>query len=485
MNEINVKDLEGEIEPTKSRHSRWTFASFNIHQFSGNFAGISQMVFLFFYYEVFLGLDAYLIFLTLSAFTIYDALNDPLMGYLTDRNFKWTKKWGRRFPWIVIGAVPWCLSIYLIYSAPDVDASVNPLPVVLWLFMSLFIFDTFGTLVGINVLALRVDKFRTESERRTSQGYWAFVDMISQVLGMLIPPLFLGAGQSRADFALMGALLMTVGLVSAALYLPGMREDKIIIERYYSADYERMNFFKGAKEVVKQKSFIVYFISQLTWTIATTLLTANSIYLIYFVVRATPDVMTLIFAFLLTGALISIPIWLKVIKKFKDTKKVIVIGGFVASFTMIPISFFQTMIQLYVFIFILGICLGSMWTFWPLVTANVFDDYVVRTEKNQKGIMIGVSAVLGRLVATIDELIFAVVHDLTGFIGGHTTYQGLEAAVTDAGGDMNLVLWGIRSLSGFIPWIILLLGTLFFWKFYPLDQKKVMENKVKLKELGF
>lgn len=483
MSEMNIKDLEGEIEPT--RHSKWTYASFNIHQFSYNFAAISQMVFLFYYYEVFLGLDATLIFLTLSVFTIYDALNDPLMGFLIDRNFKWTKKWGRRFPWILIGTVPWCLSIFLIYTAPAVDASVNPWPVVLWLFMSLFIFDTFGTLVLINVEALRADKFRMESERRITSGFFATVDIISQVLGMLIPPLFLGAGGSRAEFAMAGALLMTVALISAVLFIPSMREDQIVKERYFAADYERMNLFKGVKEVLKQKSFIFFFIGWSAWNVSGALLTTNTLFLITFVVQASPDVTTFIFAFLLLGALISIPFWLKLVKKINNTKKCIVLGGFLISFAMIPLSFFQTLIQLYVFVFILGIFLASQWTFWPLATLNVYDDYVVRTRKNQKAILIGATALMNRLTTTIDEGLIAVVHGLTGFIGGYTTYIALEAAVTAAGGDINLVLWGIRLIGGVIPFIIIFLGTLIFWKFYPLDQQKVMENKAKLKELGF
>jgi Na+/melibiose symporter-like transporter len=44
---------------------------------------------------------------------------------------------------------------------------------------------------------------------------------------------------------------------------------------------------------------------------------------------------------------------------------------------------------------------------------------------------------------------------------------------------------GIRLLLGVIPALLVLIGTLIFWKFYPLTQEKVLENKAKLIELGF
>ena len=50
---------------------------------------------------------------------------------------------------------------------------------------------------------------------------------------------------------------------------------------------------------------------------------------------------------------------------------------------------------------------------------------------------------------------------------------------------MNLVIWGIRILQGIIPMGILLIGILIFWKYYPLTQDRVKENKAKLKKLGF
>jgi Na+/melibiose symporter-like transporter len=51
--------------------------------------------------------------------------------------------------------------------------------------------------------------------------------------------------------------------------------------------------------------------------------------------------------------------------------------------------------------------------------------------------------------------------------------------------NIGLVLIGIRLLQGFIPALVLLFGVLIMWKFFPLTQERILENKVKMKELGF
>jgi GPH family glycoside/pentoside/hexuronide:cation symporter len=129
MNEMNGVSTE------KSRHPRWFFASNATYQFTATFLGATQAVFLFGFYT-FIGLNPWLIVAAMIIFVIYDALNDPLVGYLLDKNTRLTRKWGRRFPWIVIGIAPWCLAVWMLFSAPSV-ATAGSGTVFLWLFISI------------------------------------------------------------------------------------------------------------------------------------------------------------------------------------------------------------------------------------------------------------------------------------------------------------------------------------------------------------
>ena len=113
--------MENELEgPT---HSKLSMASFGAGKFINEFYVMAFGALVFFFYERALGLNSILTMIGYIIFALWNAVNDPLIGYLTDRPFKFTKKWGRRFPWVYIGGVPWILSYVLIFTPPVLSAS--------------------------------------------------------------------------------------------------------------------------------------------------------------------------------------------------------------------------------------------------------------------------------------------------------------------------------------------------------------------------
>lgn len=472
-----------EIETT-SRHSFWTYLAFGTYNITWTIPTATMSLFMFFFYHTKIGLDPFLILVVTIINTLWAGLNDPLIGWLTDRNLKWTRKWGRRFPWIAIGIIPQSLSLIMIFAPPGTVSELGPLPVMLWLILSLFVFDLFITLVDIHVSILRADKFRTETERRKYAGSWGFFDMLAQILGMMLPPLLFFFGETILSYTVMAAIIAVIMIIFGAIFVfKGAREDKIIIDRYYSREYESVNVFKGVWLVLKQKSFMALYAGYVAFLVATTIMTGMVAYLVTFILRdPDPDAMIIYLALFLGGALISIPIWIRVLKKMNNNKKTYIIGSLLLCFLIIPLTFFQTNIDLMIIMFFAGIGNGSVWTIgMPVLYSNVQDDFVVRNGKNQKGILIGTWAVISLVTAFIDEALITIVFLSTGFDAGLKDYTALVAS----GADVGLVLFGIRLLLGVIPAIVVLVGTLIFWKFYPLTQEKVMENKAKLAEIGF
>ncbi len=471
-----------ENEESTSRHSFFTFLSFGTYNITWTIPTATMSLFLFFFYHTVVGLDPIWILTVVAINTIWAGLNDPLIGWITDRNFKWTQKWGRRFPWIAIGIIPQSLSLIMIFSPPDIDATVNPLPVMAWLLLSLFVFDLFITLVDIHVSILRADKFRTETERRKYAGSWGFFDMVAQVLGMMIPPLLLFFGDTILSYTVMAAIIAVIAIIFGVLFiLKGAREDKIIIDRYYSRDYERMHVFKGVTLVIKQKSFMALYGSYVLWLSASTIAIGMVAYLTTFLLPGSD--MIKFFALFLIGSLISIPLWLKLLKRMSNHKKLYIIGSLVLVVCYAALTFFQTEIDLMIIMFFVGFVNGCVWTIgMPVLYSNVQDDFVVRQGKNQKGILVGTWAVISLITAFIDEALITLVFSFTGFDAGIPDYATL---ITTPGVNAELVLLGIRILLGVIPALVILIGTLIFWKFYPLTQEKVLENKAKLLELGF
>ena len=147
-------------EVIEIEHSKLNIASYGFGKFLTEFMEMAFTVWLYFFYVDTLHVDSLIIGLAVVVYAIWNAVNDPLVGYLTNKPFKFTKKWGRRFPWIMIGGIAYILSSILIFTPPDVDPQSGAWIFFMWFVASTAIFDTFNSIFFVNFSSLFPDKFR-------------------------------------------------------------------------------------------------------------------------------------------------------------------------------------------------------------------------------------------------------------------------------------------------------------------------------------
>lgn len=427
--------------------------------------------YVFFFYEAVVGLDTIYVFTAMIIFTLWDAVNDPLIGHLTDRITKITRKLGKRFPWIVLGIIPANLIFILLFTPPAVDATTNPLPIFAWITIITCLFDSFTTLCFVNVNALFPDKFRNDSARRKARGWGTPLSMLALPISTIIPPLLIRF-QDQASYITMAAISVMIIATVSILFLPGMAENTQTIERYYVTKEKRMGFFTALKSSLKQQSFLYYIILLFGFQVVINSLTGSIAYAVNFVLQGSELDVILLFAAFLNGAIVSVPIWIIIAKRIKNNKKTAVIGGVVLTIGTLLTAFYVGVIDSMIYQAILGFTMGNFWALMTVYFSDVMDERMVLTRSDQRGAMVGIEAFFSRLSRGAQVAIFAIVHELTGFIAGATTQ--LPAAQI-----------GIRLHMSVIPAIILAICTLIFWKGYPLTPEKSFNIKKQLKELGF
>ena len=117
-------DINGvQVAPTK----KMVFYSFG--HIVSTFFITAYSTLIFYFYEVEIGLPVLLVTLALIVFAIFNMISVPLVGYLTDRPFKWTRKYGFRAPWIIITAFPALLFYFFLFTPPNIDVKSNPWPI--------------------------------------------------------------------------------------------------------------------------------------------------------------------------------------------------------------------------------------------------------------------------------------------------------------------------------------------------------------------
>jgi len=133
-----------------------------------------------------------LIYLTYS---IVDSFNDPLIGYYTDRSKRFTEKYGKRFPWIIVGTILTPIPLLLAFF-PPVELTSDPnsvILVVVWMIIMMCLFETFATLREVSQEALFPDLFRYKDQRSAVLGIGMLFTLAAQLIAAVSIPLIMAS----------------------------------------------------------------------------------------------------------------------------------------------------------------------------------------------------------------------------------------------------------------------------------------------------
>src|SRR5512142_2725616 len=94
-------------------------------------------------------------------YTIYNACNNPVLGYTSDRT---RSRWGRRLPYILFTGLPYAVSFALIFSIPF-DGKDNPVALLTWFGVVIVIWEGLYTALATGYYGLLPEMFGGHAER--------------------------------------------------------------------------------------------------------------------------------------------------------------------------------------------------------------------------------------------------------------------------------------------------------------------------------
>ena len=250
----------------------------------------------------------------------FDMITDPLIGYLSDKT---KTRWGRRAPWMFVGALVLAAGTVGIFGVPEKFDLTNK---ILWV-SGFFILATIGfTMVAIPYGATSGEMTQNSKERSASMGFrMAFASLGILLGGAVIPQLAGGTREGHLSAAIIIAPIMVLA-IWGSIWLT--RKTPRIMEP------SRENSWEMASLVWNNKPFMILVVLYGVMTLAVALITAGlpfaAMYLILdngetmlSSVASGLGVLSLMFAAFVLGAILSQVFWVWLSAKFGKTSALI------------------------------------------------------------------------------------------------------------------------------------------------------------------
>ncbi len=440
-------------------------ADFNFEIFNGIYGA-----FFFIFWETEIGLNVWLVALAYTIYAIWNAVNDPLVGYFEDRPNRLWKRYGKRFPFVLIGGVPALLTLAAIFSPPYLDPVSGAWIYFVWILLFACSYEFFFTLIALSHSALYPDKFRMDNERRKVGAIQMALGLGGTTVGFILPPFFITYGD-RASYMSMAWIFALIGGVIFLSMLPGHRESQKMKDRYIleQQNPERLSFIQAFKIILSRKNFIVVLLVLFMDAIIGASLTGSIHYVTKYILEEPAEMATLVLAGFIIGALGSIWPWLILSNKMKNHRRMLIIGVFLNTIFLLPFMFAHTLIAFVISALLLGIGGGALRVGRNPVFADTVDETTLKSGQHVEGAFMGVYTFFMRFALIAQGYIFAIVHQLTGFN-------------PDAEHQTELAKFGILLHTAFIPMILCLIGLIVFVLVYNLTPERTKQIKEELKQ---
>lgn len=446
-------------------------ASYGFGKFLAEFLTGAFGAVVFKFYETEIGLASGLAALATVIYSLWNAVNDPIIGYVTNRNAPFARKLGRRFPWIIIGLILSALFFVLIFMVPSTwraNAKSHQLQIFLWMVITICLYDGFYSLWEVNYQSVYPDKFRSYAERTKAAAISTAIGVLGVAAGFIVPPLFFQYGNSDS-YITSGWAVTAIALLATLVLIPGIYETKQMIERFLKQqeivkkeNKEEHSFFRSMQRSLKHRNLLAFILLLFLYQSGTISMTSSIHYVGNYILNVPSSGTTVIFAGMLGGTLISILFWSRLAKKLQDNQKMLLITSLVMAFFAFLMTFVNTISGFIVLMALWGVGFGGFWTFMSPAMADIVDEIVVRDKRRDDGILMGIRAFFMRFSYASQAISFWLIHTITKF---DQDPHSVSAKI------------GIKIHMATLPALFFLAGAIVFYKMNTLTKESIKKNK--------
>ncbi|NEP60857.1 MAG: MFS transporter [Symploca sp. SIO2G7] len=170
--------------------------------------GLAIFYLLFFLTEV-VGLSPKLAGTVLLIGRVWDAVNDPVIGWLSDRT---RSRWGRRYPWLVLGALPLGFFTFMLWLVPPLESQTSLF--IYYVLMAAGGYTAFSVII-LPMVAIATELTPDYDERTGIMSVRSAANIIGSVVGLLLAQIiFALVENTRRQYVILGGVSGSVIVVA-------------------------------------------------------------------------------------------------------------------------------------------------------------------------------------------------------------------------------------------------------------------------------
>ncbi len=386
------------MSPAKPPTAPWAYA---LGEFGLSLPTHVVGSFLVFYFTDHIGLAATWVALARSINAIWDAANDPLFGYWSDRT---RHPRGRRWPWLRFG-----LPLYVLFVLPlwFVPGGLQGFWLFAYLLFFLLIFETLATIVYLNFNALFPALYTQEDSRVRANALRRAAGLLGLLAATSLSPLL----YTQLGF---GGMILIWAVVSASFLWAFFSK---LVEPPWKPPPEYSGFWHNLLDSLRNPNFRLMLLAIALAQTALGLMMLGFPFYAKYALNLPGAQMGLVFGAVFGVALISAFVWPSVTRRLGIRLGwQVAMGLFVLA--LLPLWLVDSLMEVLLLAVPLGLALSGVVILQDVVMANLIDQDVRRTGLRREGSYYGIAAVLVRLSGVLQSLALASLTPLFGYVSG-------------------------------------------------------------------
>ena len=381
--------------------------------------------------------------LIFSISRIWDAISDPIAGYLSDRT---TFKFGRRRTWMLLSFIPISFGFYAVFSPPE---SLQGQPLDLWMMVAILGFYSSITLFNVPHMALGAELSGDYHERTRLFGVRHIGFTLGSILSLVATSLLISEesdpnGNVRnlaANLALIAIAAMSLMIFFAVSRL---KENPSFQNRV------NKNPFKAFRDIWVNPHAKVLIVVLFIENLGGATIAVLTLYVTQYIVEAPEWAPVIILAYLLPSAL-SVPLWIPLSQKLGKIRLWVFSLVFTGmAFGSIFIITFLDSVTTRLAVMFIGAALGGMaagcgGAIGPSVKGDVIDYDEYLTGERKEGSYFAALNFVFKSASGIMLLVTGFVLQFSGFVPNQPQTIQVKIALLSLYGLVPLVFYSLGA----------------------------------------